>query len=608
MGTRCLGCGWWLVAVVAGSVAPRTQSWEWRVPPLGAVEYRRECTARASEAAPSAAAARSAALAGKNVEHFVHRIPPAPWMCDGELAPDRRSVDGPVRDLRDVARAIAFDLSSRSAIRGRFPRVVPLGDLVVSGSWSAPSADGTQTLRATLVARPPAAVAGEPKGTVERLRVFCVTGADGTVEMERRVDAAAGVVAKYSVRFDLVVREEDKKFRRVAVADEWTFVAVRDNQDADFRKRVAAAITEGVGFVREQVEGKKSFLVDAGGDERNYGSGRLALALLTLVHAHVAATDPVVIAGFDDLRRRRLEDSYSIATALMAMAARHAPPGEAERVRSDGNAPLPPPRNLDERDRKVAEKWTKQLLGNIDPRADPAKILRFNYTPGPRYDTSLQQYGLLGLWSALRLGIEVPNGAFAAAARQLLAVQCPPGDRLVLRRTTHAQLRDAAGTDAPPKAVEDRVAARGFSYQEPGEPPFGSMTSAGISGLLLARAGMVAQQDADRALLSQIDAGLAASFGWLATEFSVRSNPGFAERADNHWYYWLYGLERSCELASIAWLNGRDWYYEGALQLLSQQQANGSFRAEHPSSLLLDTTCFAILFLVKSTPAVITGG
>ncbi|MBZ0154315.1 MAG: hypothetical protein K8J09_22535, partial [Planctomycetes bacterium] len=82
----------------------------------------------------------------------------------------------------------------------------------------------------------------------------------------------------------------------------------------------------------------------------------------------------------------------------------------------------------------------------------------------------------------------------------------------------------------------------------------------------------------------------------------------FAERADNHWYYWLYGLERSCELAGVAQLDGRDWYYEGGLQLLAQQQANGSFRAEHPSTLLLDSTCFAVLFLAKSTAAAAVTG
>lgn len=144
--------------------------------------------------------------------------------------------------------------------------------------------------------------------------------------------------------------------------------------------------------------------------------------------------------------------------------------------------------------------------------------------------------------------------------------------------------------------------ARGFAYQEPGEAPFGSMTSAGISGLLLAQAGMAAAGKVDRSLARDIDEAVQNAFAWLAAEFSVRCNPGFAERADHHVYYWLYGLERSCELAGVAWLQGRDWYYEGALQLLSHQQDNGSFRAEHASSLLLDTTCFAVLFLAKATP------
>ncbi len=58
----------------------------------------------------------------------------------------------------------------------------------------------------------------------------------------------------------------------------------------------------------------------------------------------------------------------------------------------------------------------------------------------------------------------------------------------------------------------------------------------------------------------------------------------------------------------MAWLQGSDWYYEGALQLLSHQQENGSFRADHGATLLLDSMCFAILFLAKATaPGPVTG-
>ncbi|HEU4420099.1 MAG TPA: hypothetical protein VFT55_14285 [Planctomycetota bacterium] len=597
---RTMRCGWnrcgWLLA----ALPLPAQELQWRLPPFGAVEYRREWKASASEVARTQAAAKALPAVGKVPDRYLHRLAPAPWLCQGELRPDQRAIGDPVRDLRDVLRALAFDLANRGSVRTRFARVVPFGDVTVTGSWSVLGPDGSQTLRASLSARPPAAIAGELAGTIERLRPFCLRDADGSVALERRIDAQKGLVPAWKASLDLVVDEGDKTCRRFVLSDRWDLVAVHENQDADFRERVVAGIAAGTAFVREAIDEKKSFLVDSGGDERNYGSGRLALGLLTMVHGLCPASDPVLVRGFDELRRRKIEDSYSLAAALMAMAQRYAPPGEAERIRA-GLLAAPVPRKLDERDHKVAQKWVKQLLENIDPRTDPTQVLRFNYTAGPRYDTSLQQYGLLGLWSAQTCGVELPPGVFAAAARQLLAVQGPANGRLGLRLATYAQLREVAGTDQLPGGPAQNARVRGFAYERPTEPPFGSMTSAGISGLLLARAGMSAQGGADRALESQIDDAVRDGFAWLASEFTVRANPGFAERADHHWYYWLYGLERSCELATIARLHDRDWYYEGGLQLLSQQQGNGSFRAEHPSALLLDATCFAVLFLAKST-------
>jgi hypothetical protein len=366
------------------------------------------------------------------------------------------------------------------------------------------------------------------------------------------------------------------------------------------------AIEAGTAWIRDAIDEQKSFLVDKGGDERNYGSGRLALGLLALLHGGVPASDAVVQKGFAELRKRRHEDSYTLATALMALAALHTPPGEAARLR-EGSLTTLPVRELPAKDRAIAEKWLRQLLENVDPRGDAAGVLRFNYTPGPRYDTSLQQYGLLGLWAAHGCGLDVPKGAFARAGKHLLDVQGKARGSLLLRTASYAQMRDAVWTDGVPKEDERRAQPRGFAYQEADEPAFGSMTSAGVSGLLLARAGMVARGEDDRALGKAIDDAIRDGHAWLAAEFSVRCNPGFAERADNHWYYWLYCLERSCELAGIARLGGRDWYHEGALQLLAQQQGNGSFRAEHSSTLLLDSTSFAILFLAKATAAAVTG-
>jgi hypothetical protein len=600
------------VAVVWGGGLPPplllAQDWAWRIPPLGAVEYRREWRAAGSAAVRNLGAARDAPATAKLPERYLHRLAPAPWVCQGELRADQKALAGPVRDLRDALRAVACDLSSRTSTRLRFPRLLPFGDVVMSGSWSTPAADGTQTLRGTFAASVPAARAGEGREVLALLAPFCITDASGALTMTRRFDATTGVVASWHGQLDLAADEGDKAHRRVVVEDRWQLVAVRDNQDADFRGRVARSIQAGVGWIRGAIDERKSFLDGkGGGDERDYGSGRLALGLLTLLHGHVGADDEVVQRGFTDLRKRRLEDTYSLAAALMALAALHTPPGEAARLRDGGLTQLPV-RTLPERDAKLMQRWLAQLLANVDPRGETLDVLRFNYTAGPRYDTSLQQYGLLGMWAAQTSGAELPAGAFSAAARQLLAVQARSSDSLTLRLTNYTQLRDAAGADLPPKASEQRAQVRGFAYQDATEPPFGSMTSAGVSGLLLARAGMAARGENDRTLAASIDAATRDGYAWLADEFSVRCNPGFAERADHHWYYWLYCLERACELAGIAWLNGRDWYYEGGLQLLSQQQANGSFRAEHPATLLLDSTSFAILFLAKATaPAPITG-
>ncbi|MBX3462888.1 MAG: hypothetical protein KF830_06940 [Planctomycetes bacterium] len=586
-------------AVVLLALAPLpAQDAVWRIPARGAVEYHREWSAAASAVARSKVEAKAAAATGKAPDRYLHRLPPAPWIAHGELDADARALTGPVRDLRDLGRALACDLGT--GVRGRFPRLLPFGDVAVAGGWTR-AADGAQTLRANVQCRPPAPLPGETRGVAERLRAFCLPAAEGTLSITRRVDGERGVVTSFRFELDLVVEEGPKAFRRFQLGDEWRIVAVRDNQDFDFRRRVAAAIETGTAFVRDAIETRKSFLAPGSGEDRDFSGGRLALALLTLVHGGVPAEDPVLQRGFDDLRRRRLEDTYSLAAALMAVAARSAPAGEAERIRN-GELAAVPVRRLDERDARAAQKWLERLLGNVDPRVDRAELLRFNYTEGPRYDTSLQQYGLLGLWSARTCGLEVPPGAFAAAARHLLAVQAEGGARLRLSSTDHGALREVAGTGAEPRAEVRAATARGFAYQERDEPPFGSMTSAGVSGLLLARAGIVAAGRPDRALVQRLDAAVADAFAWLAGEFSVRCNPGFAERADRHVYYWLYGLERSCELAGIAWLQGRDWYYEGALQLLSQQQKNGSFRAEQASTLLLDATCFAVLFLAKATP------
>ncbi|MFT7534947.1 MAG: hypothetical protein ACI85K_000898 [Hyphomicrobiaceae bacterium] len=579
-----------LVAVGLGSLArlASSQQLEWQVPLAGAVEFQRSGRAKASAKCPSKQAAKVAELTSALPARYLRQLPPAPFLCEGELRRDQRALAAAVADLRDVLRAMAFDLSSRSGSQ-RFPRLLPFGDVSVRGSWSTLGEAGEQSLTGQLQARLPRSLPRESRELAKRLAGFCMLATSGTVKLTRTVDRERGLVTGFRGELDLVVAEEKRCFRRLHIVEQWQFVAVRDNQDFDFRKRVAAAIREGTAWVRAAIEADKSFLIDRRG-ERNYGTGRLALALLALLNGHVPANDEIVQKGFAALRRRRIDDAYSLATSLMAMAAWH------QRA------------SLAERDRLVAKKWLANMLTCIDTRSDPEQLLRFNYTRGTRYDTSLQQYGLLGLRAAQQIGLAVPSHAFAASVQHLLAVQAPSAGSHALVTVNHLQLRASLGTDKPPKSTRHNVKVRGFAYQERDAPAFGSMTSAGVSGLLLAREGLKKQGGRHRALQKRIDAAVLDGFAWLAKNFSVRLNPGFAERADNHWSYWLYCLERCCELDGIARLQGRDWYYEGGLQLLAAQRANGSFQAGHSSTLRLDSTCFAILFLAKaSAPVPITG-
>jgi hypothetical protein len=531
-------------------------------------------------------------------ERYLPRLQPAAWLCQGELRADGGGIADPPRDLRDVVRAVALELGGRTAFR--FHRVPPFGDLVLTAAAEPIDANGRQRLRCTVARQPCAALPGDGPDVRQRLAPLCDLPATGTLVVDRTVDRERGLVRAFTAELALRIDEGEQHLRKLALRDQWTLVAVHENQDADFRQRVGAAVRAGAAWLRRALAGlDQSWLEDK--DEkppRSFGSGRLALAVQTLLHCDVPPQDPVLAPALTELGRRRLVDTYSLGVALLAMASKHAPPREAEQLR-DGTLAARRPRQLDDQERRLAARWLKELLRNVDRRADPAADLRFNYTAGARFDNSIEQYGLLGLDAAQLCGLPPPPTAWHAAAAHLLAVQAPAHGRgLDLALLLHRDL--AAGR--PVRRVH--VSARGFAYQDADEPPYGSMTAAGVTGLVLARAGLL-QAGAPAADLRELDRAIDDGFGWLAAEFTTRANPGFAGRAHAHWYYWLYCLERACALAGIARLQDRDWYYEGALQLLAQQQPNGSFRGD--GGLLVEGTCFALLFLKQATLPVATG-
>lgn len=579
----------------------------WRLPPAGAAFYRRELRATAAEAA-SRREAEALDPQAAVPAHYLSPLQPAPVLCQGELRDDQLAVGERPVDLGDVLRLLAFDLSSRRDVRLRLCRVPPFGDLLLTGSIE--PGNGTESLHCRVQRAEPELLPGESKAMLAAfVRPQFDVDCSGSIELVRRVDRERGVVTEYYGTCTLLAREADDRWLRLRVVDDCRLAAVRENQDAQFRQDVAEAIRSGARWLQRELRARGGRLLAAAAadDDRSYGSGRLALGLLTLLKCDVAADDAAIRQGFAELRRRELIDSYSLGIALMALEALYAPVGERDRLLS-GALAAPEPRLLPPADRELAAGWLQRLLANVDSRIDPGYLLRFNYVPGPRYDHSVGQYAMLGLHSARLCGLEVPKGHWRAAAEHYLRAQADDqGRSLRLSLVSYRELQAAAAGGSPTQAGAAKVPARGFAYQEPTRPPYGSMTTAGIAGLVIAEAGLLGsgQQRAD--VLPKVDQAVRQGFAWLAAEFTARDNPGRTGARRSHWYYYLYGVERACELFGVARLQGRDWYFEGALQLLAQQQPNGSFRPESGRGQAFDSTCFALLFLKKATLPAVTG-
>ena len=598
-----------LILTALGAALPTAaalcQSPSWKIPERGAAEYERTWTSR-SAVAPSVAAARQQEPTEPTPERYLPQRAPAPWLCHGELDPSRRSVRGRAADLRDVIRNVACDLAVGSSGSWSFPRLVPFGDLRVHGRVQPAGADGAQEMELRIERRQARAEEGDPRRGPTALAALCDRDCSGALRIRRVVDAELGVGRAFEARMTLFVDEGRRAVRRIDLQDDWRLVALRDNQDADFRKRVAAAVRGGAAWLLQELAGAMPhWLRDKPEERYTFGGGRLALAVLTLLHAEVDAGDPVLAAAIAELRRRKITDTYSLATGLMALSQLYAPPREAEMVRN-GSLARRSRRTLPDGDRNLAQKWLDRLLDNRDTRVDPEETLRFDYDGGRRFDNSASQYGLLGLDAAALCGLDIAPSTWAASADHFLKAQCPArGAPQPFALVTHAELAASPGVDPQPRPW--RAPARGFSYQDPEEPPYGSLTAASLAGMVVARAGMQTEPRAHRRRLRELDAAIEAGFGWIAREFTARHNPGFCAKNDKHWHYWLYSLERACELAGVAWIDGRDWHYEGALQLLSQQQKNGSFRADQAETMTVEATCFAVLFLKKSTLPAATG-
>lgn len=220
-------------------------------------------------------------------------------------------------------------------------------------------------------------------------------------------------------------------------------------------------------------------------------------------------------------------------------------------------------------------------------------------------DTSISQYGMLGLWAASRAGIEIPPRILDQAAGWHLRTQLrngawsyqPMGSDPTMK---HSMTVAGAGTLGIVKLLsgmrpqeQDIPSEDSDAKTKKSDKAFGILERVTPKELVDQPAATTEATYKLQVSRKDLDGAIGRGFGWLSTNYTVDKNV-------SGWHlYYLYGLERAASLANIDKIGGHDWYTEGYRVLLRMQDAaDGGW---NDIGGRITASCFAVLFLVRAT-------
>jgi hypothetical protein len=321
---------------------------------------------------------------------------------------------------------------------------------------------------------------------------------------------------------------------------------------------VERSIREGVRYLKSMQNADGSW-PDL--DFKQYHTGVTGLVTLALLTAGEDPQSPSMRKALDFLRRTPAEDIdsvYAVSLHTMALAAANE---EKDKIRLMANV-----------------QWLENAqIKPVDNKSWPGT---WSYTSKKtsQGDNSNTQYALLGLNAASEVGIPVNPEVWKLAREYWSSTQKRSG---------------------------------GWAYTPSSGGESGSMTSAGISSLVIT--GLRRFTGSERLVGERIencgtggfDRRVQAGVDWLSSQFRVDSNPGVP--GGIYKFYYLYGLERAGRLSGIRYFGNRDWYREGALELIrDQDRLQGFWRAgDIVEGKPLIATSFALLFLAKGRAPVL---
>ena len=233
-------------------------------------------------------------------------------------------------------------------------------------------------------------------------------------------------------------------------------------------------------------------------------------------------------------------------------------------------------------------------------------------------DTSISQYGMLGLWAAARAGVRVPLRVWDQSAHWHMRTHLKDGAfgyhplggeanpshsmtvagvgslciaRIFLTDPSQAGI-DLSELDEPNKAKKKDTKA--FGVLEKVTPPTENAPAEGAAG-----AAKIDKVDNYKPTTnrSQLDGHIAGGMAWLSKHYTVDKPTGWP-------VYYIYGLERAGALTNVEKLGGRDWYQDGSNHLVKSQKEDGSWFDQSGANA---STCFGLLFLTRATEKIAPG-
>ena len=257
------------------------------------------------------------------------------------------------------------------------------------------------------------------------------------------------------------------------------------------------------------------------------------------------------------------------------------------------------------------------LLAEADPvayRSDLETILSwlvsvqkshggFGYLEKPTGDTSQVQYAVLALWTLHKAGLDVPSQTVEGAIRYIMATRDPSGGwgyQGIIPTGVTGLVPQTQVTKSLSTAGSCSILIAGDILGFYRQMKRGNAEEDGIPDVFI-RTDLLKKNRAERRELTlkrdDLDPTIDAAVRYQnATDFT----------GGNFYYYWRYSQERYESFLEVR--EGKQpkspaWYNRGVVDLASIQDPNGAFTQAKKNDYTPDdiSTCFALLFLVRST-------